>query len=326
MKSRFATIDILAALAEINQKLVGMRANQIYDIDNKTYLIRFQRTEEKAVLLFESGIRIHTTEFQWPKNPAPSGFTMKLRKHLNNKRLESARQIGQDRIVDLQFGSAEAAYHIIIELYDRGNIIFTDYEFTILNILRPRTEGEDVKFLVKEKYQRESTMAEVVALTTETLSSWFASAKEGDNLKKILVPRTNYGPALTEHVLLEFGFPSNCQVGKDFQIERDLSKLHLALASAESIMQNIGTTSKGFVIQKREKRGQVASSEYFNVSPELVTNQEFHPMLYKQHEDQPFLELPGFNQAVDEFFSKLESQKLDLKVVHQVLDASGCPF
>ena len=55
-----------------------MRTNQVYDIDNKTYLIRFQRTEEKAVLLFESGIRIHTTEFQWPKNPAPSGFSMKV--------------------------------------------------------------------------------------------------------------------------------------------------------------------------------------------------------------------------------------------------------
>ena len=37
-------------------------------------------------------------------------------------------------------------------------------------------------------------MAEVVALTTETLSSWFASAKEGDNLKKILVPRTSKRP------------------------------------------------------------------------------------------------------------------------------------
>jgi hypothetical protein len=28
--------------------------------------------------------------------------------------------LGADRIVDLQFGSAEAAYHLIIELYDRG--------------------------------------------------------------------------------------------------------------------------------------------------------------------------------------------------------------
>ena len=58
--------------------LIGMRVNQIYDVDNKTYLIRLHRSEEKAVLLFESGIRIHTTEFQWPKNPAPSGFSMKV--------------------------------------------------------------------------------------------------------------------------------------------------------------------------------------------------------------------------------------------------------
>lgn len=76
------------------------------------------------------------------------------------------------------------------------------------------------------------------------------------------------------------------------------------------------------MIQKREVRD-VASSGYLNGAGEapqtdLMTNQEFHPMLYKQHEGQPFLELAGFNEAVDEFFSKLESQKLDLKIVHQV--------
>ena len=72
-------------------------------------------------------------------------FFFQLRKHLNNKRLESATQLGRDRIINLQFGTGEAAYHIIIELYDRGNIVLTDYEYLILNILRPRTEGEDVK-------------------------------------------------------------------------------------------------------------------------------------------------------------------------------------
>ena len=41
-------------------------------------------------------------------------------------------------------------------------------------------------------------------------------------------------------------------------------------------------------------------------------------MLYKQHESQPYQELAGFNQAVDEFFSKMESQKLDLRAVQQV--------
>jgi len=68
-----------------------------------------------------------------------------LRKHLNNKRLEAATQVGQDRVIDLQFGTGEVAYHVIIELYDRGNIVLTDHEFVIMNILRPRTEGEDVK-------------------------------------------------------------------------------------------------------------------------------------------------------------------------------------
>ena len=29
------------------------------------------------------------------------------------------RQLGIDRIVDLQFGSGEAAYHVVLELYDR---------------------------------------------------------------------------------------------------------------------------------------------------------------------------------------------------------------
>lgn len=79
---------------------------------------------------------------------------MKLRKHLKNKRLEHIRQLGADRIVDFQFGTGEVAYHVILELYDRGNIMITDHEWTILNILRPRKAGEDedVKFMVREKY------------------------------------------------------------------------------------------------------------------------------------------------------------------------------
>ena len=89
---------------------------QVYDIDNKTYLIKLQQPDKKIVVLIESGTRLHTTEFDWPKNPAPSSFSMKLRKHINNKRLESIKQVGVDRVVDIQFGSGEAAYHLILEM------------------------------------------------------------------------------------------------------------------------------------------------------------------------------------------------------------------
>lgn len=71
-----------------------------------------------------------------------------MRKHLKNKRLEVLQQLGMDRIVDLQFGTGEAAYHVVLELYDRGNIVLTDYELTILNVLRPHTEGDKIKYVL----------------------------------------------------------------------------------------------------------------------------------------------------------------------------------
>lgn len=52
---------------------------------------------------------------------------------------------------------------------------------------------------------------------------------------------------------------------------------------------------------------------------EILTNEEFHPMLFRQHKDKPFKELETFDTSVDEFFSNLEGQKMDLKALHQVL-------
>lgn len=110
-----------------------------------------------------------------------------MRKHLKNKRLESLIQIGSDRIVDLQFGSGEAAYHIVLELYDRGNIVLTDFEMTILNVLRPHTEGDKVKFAVREKYPQNRARVNDIN-TLEQLKVILETAKVGDPLKKVLMP------------------------------------------------------------------------------------------------------------------------------------------
>lgn len=194
----------------------------MYDIDNKTYLIRFQERDTKTVLLLESGNRFHTTAFEWPKSMTPNGFTMKMRKHLKNKRLEKFVQLGTDRIIDLQFGADEAAYHIIVELYDRGNIILTDYELTILNILRPRVEGEELRFTVRQKYPENRAKENDGQLSEEFLRNVLQNAKGGDNLKKVLNPILRkipflpyeldclmfylfiaFGPAVIDHILIK---------------------------------------------------------------------------------------------------------------------------
>ncbi|XP_076267295.1 nuclear export mediator factor NEMF homolog Clbn isoform X1 [Rhynchophorus ferrugineus] len=317
MKTRFNTYDIVCVVTEL-QKLIGMRVNNIYDIDNKTYLIRFQRNEEKQVLLLESGNRIHTTNFEWPKNVAPCGFSMKLRKHLKNKRVENISQLGTDRIVNLQFGTGEAAYHIILELYDRGNMILTDHEMVILYVLRPHTEGDKVKFAVREKYPQDRAR-EIYNLNKEEVLAILQKGKIGDQVKKVLVSSLEYGPSLIEHVLVKRGILNSAKIGKNFDITQDIDKVVDAVSEAYRIFQNAQKeASKGYITQKKEER---PSSNISGETETFYSNQEFHPMLFEQHSSGPYVQFDTFCLAVDEFFSKLESQKLELKAVQQEREA-----
>lgn len=77
---------------------------------------------------------------------------MKLRKHLRTKKLEKIEQLGIDRVIDLTFGKGEAAYHILVELYASGNVILTDFEYTILSLLRSHKFEDETSVSVKSKY------------------------------------------------------------------------------------------------------------------------------------------------------------------------------
>ncbi|XP_031703122.1 ribosome quality control complex subunit NEMF [Anarrhichthys ocellatus] len=318
MKTRFTTLDIRAVIAEINANYIGMRVNNVYDIDNKTYLIRLQKPDCKAIILIESGTRIHSTDFEWPKNMMPSGFAMKCRKHLRSRRLTQVKQLGIDRIVDLQFGSDEAAYHLIIELYDRGNIILTDHEYTILNLLRFRTaeaeaEAEDVKIAVRERYPVESARPPEPLFSLDRLTEILSKATSGEQVKKVLNPHLPYGATLIEHSLIEAGLPGSVKV--DTQVDAVAPKILEALQIAETYMEKTENFSgKGYIIQKSDKKPSLTPGK---PSEELLTYDEFHPFLFAQHAKSPYLEFDTFDKAVDEFYSKMESQRIDMKALQQ---------
>uniref|UniRef100_A0A3Q2WLE3 Ribosome quality control complex subunit NEMF n=1 Tax=Haplochromis burtoni TaxID=8153 RepID=A0A3Q2WLE3_HAPBU len=316
MKTRFTTVDIRAVIAEINANYIGMRVYNVYDIDNKTYLIRLQKPDSKAVLLIESGTRIHSTDFEWPKNMMPSGFAMKCRKHLKTRRLTQIKQLGIDRIVDIQFGSDEAAYHLIIELYDRGNIILADHEYTILNLLRFRTaEAEDVKIAVRERYPVESARPPEPLISLERLTEILSKAPNGEQVKRVLNPHLPYGATLIEHSLIEAGLSGSIKIDSQVDSAQVAPKILEALQIAETYMEKTENFSgKGYIIQKTEKKPSLTPGK---PSEELLTYDEFHPFLFAQHAKSPYLEFDTFDKVVDEFFSKMESQKIDLKALQQ---------
>ncbi|CAM9921523.1 unnamed protein product, partial [Discosporangium mesarthrocarpum] len=187
-KTRFTATDVRAMVRDLRATVLGLRVVNIYDLDAKTYLMKLANPgQEKALLLLESGVRFHTTKFTHDKADMPSGFSMKLRKHIRSKRLEDVRQIGMDRVVDFKFGSGETCNHVILELYASGNIILTDHKYEILNLLRTHTyegTGEgDVSVAVRQIYPVDlATSQEGVMEAASTVLTPVAPAVGGATL------------------------------------------------------------------------------------------------------------------------------------------------
>lgn len=153
VKSRMTVVDVRAMVHQVRQSVLGYRMANVYDVNNKTYLLKMSSPgTDKVILVIESGVRFHTTRFERSKSQMPSGFSMKLRKHLRTRRLNDVRQLGLDRVLDLTFGANKTAHHIIVEYYASGNIILTDSEYTILALLRPYTLDDSVRVAVRETY------------------------------------------------------------------------------------------------------------------------------------------------------------------------------
>lgn len=126
-----------------------------------------------------------------------------------------------------------------------------------------------------------------------------------------------YGPAIIDHILLGVGLQGTGKLGKNFEVEKDLPKLITALTEAEEMIK-IATqsSSKGYIIQKAEKRPSADGT-----MEDFLVNQEFHPFLFRQHSQSPFVEYESFDKAVDNFFSSLETQKIDMKAISQEKEA-----
>jgi len=169
VKSRFTSTDIAAMVAQLRPVLLGSRVVNVYDIGGKLFMIKFSSSaatantgeEEDAedisapgrnILLIESGIRFHLTQYERKKSPIPSGWTMNIRKLIKNKQLEKIDQVGVDRVVNMQFGVGEKAIHVVLEMYAKGNIVVTDFSGKILLLLRSYQLEDGIGVAKNETY------------------------------------------------------------------------------------------------------------------------------------------------------------------------------
>lgn len=121
------------------------RLTNVYDIDKRNYLFKFGNAEDKVMLHLEMGNRIHPAASAIEKKIVPSGLTMKLRKKLKGKRLESCKPVGVERVMEIKFGTGELEIRLYLEFYSKGNMILTDHELNIIAVTRSYAYDEENK-------------------------------------------------------------------------------------------------------------------------------------------------------------------------------------
>lgn len=211
VKSRFSSFDVRAMTLALRASIVGFRVANCYDINPRTYLLKLAKPDAKVVLLVESGIRLHTTAYARDKGSIPSGFTLKLRKHLKGKRIELVEQLGSDRVVVLTFGTGDYENKLIIELYDKGNVILTDGSCTILTLLRNSKFDAESRMTVGDTYPLESRR-EVELLSPEALGDAMRSADGGLTAMKLMMRLLPLGKEMGEHALVSARLPLSAKM------------------------------------------------------------------------------------------------------------------
>ncbi|EIJ87726.1 nuclear export mediator factor NEMF [Nematocida parisii] len=132
MKGRLSWLDIRAGVNEL-EKINGCHIKTVYSTSKKAILIKFSNKEQ---LLIDPPSKFHLTHKNYEKvNLTP--LALYLRREISNYRVEKVTQLGFDRIAVIKIRSGKGCRLLIIEMYANGNIILTDEELNIINLLRP---------------------------------------------------------------------------------------------------------------------------------------------------------------------------------------------
>ena len=155
MKS-MSNVDIFTVSDELNNLLTGARVDKSFQPTKDIVVMRFHVAGTGRVdLVMQCGSRIHTSKYPLENPTNPPTFPMLLRKRVKGAHVESIKQHNFDRVVEIKV-KKDKYYTIIVELFDKGNIILLDDENNIiLPLKRKRLSSRDIRSKIEYAFPEE---------------------------------------------------------------------------------------------------------------------------------------------------------------------------
>lgn len=284
-----SNVDIYTITDELNDILENARVDKSFQPMNDTVVIRFHVPGTGRVdLVMQCGVRMHTSQYPLENPTQPPTFPMLLRKRIKGANVVSVKQHAFDRVVEIKV-KKDQHYTIIVELFDKGNIILLDEEDNIiLPLKRKQWSNRDISSKKKYVFPEERGI-NPVEVTFEELKEMFQ--KSDSDVVRTLA-RNGLGSLYAEEIILRAENIDKNQAANTLTDE-EIEKLYSGI---ESIFTDLKNDNFKPQIVKCEKKEDVVP---------LNLNQ------YKDCEKQYF---KSFNEACDEFYSKkINSSIKDVK-------------
>lgn len=226
-------IDVRAVATEL-RGLLPLWVSKVYQFDGKTLGVRLNGEEHKKYqLIIEPGRRLHLVS-SFPDTPKiPPQFPMLLRKYLTGGKVLDIRQHGLSRLIIFDIGKADTTYHLLVELFDAGNVVFCDENYKIIKPLwHHRFKDRDI--IPGVVYQ---LPADPVLLDENGFSRFLK--EDGRDIVKTLAVGCLLGGSYAEYICRETGVDRNTpSASVDPELIRNalMALLHRAETAREPVI------------------------------------------------------------------------------------------
>lgn len=232
---------------------------------------------------------------------------------------------------------------MFLEFFAGGNIIVTDREYTIIALFRQVTaaEGEEAKLGLKYDITNKQNYGGIPDITSDRITETIEKAqalfsqegnapkkskkkKNTDFLRKALSQGfPEFPPLLLDHAFAVVGLDAATPLDQVLGNETALQDVRRVLDEAERVSKSFdaGENHAGYIVAKEDPRASTQAEGENEPKPSgLLLYEDFHPFRPRQFEDKPglkILEFERFNATVDEYFSSLESQRLESRLTER---------
>ncbi len=280
MKS-MSNVDIFTISDELNKLLSGARVDKSFQPTKDIVVMRFHVPGTGRVdLVMQCGSRIHTSQYPLENPTTPPSFPMLLRKRVKGAHVESIKQHNFDRVVEIRV-KKDKYYTIIVELFDKGNIILLDDENNIIQPLKRKLMSDrDISS------KREYAFPEERGINPITVSEDdFKKLFEEDSDVVRTLARNGLGSLYAEEIIK--------RANEITEIDKNTSnsditdtQINALYTGLVNLFDNLKEGSIKPQIVKKDKKEDV-------VPLDLVKYEDFEKTTYST-----------FNEACDEFYSK----------------------